>query len=340
MSDALIAAIDLVSLFIMSFALVLLYHHRSRILREIWFVLLFLFILGIFNFISNVLEWSGIISFLDYYEDYFEILQMGFWGILFFTYFQLQSRQKILKAQLDYKKALRNSEFYKDLLSHDFRNILQGILSALYLIESIKDQEARGDTFKELIARLRDHVWRGKELINTIKKISKIQDEVANLFEVDLLLMLQESITEIKEKHFDKKMQIQIKVDEGIFQDRKIRVKANGLLKEVFINLLDNSIKHNNNEKILVDVEISRENRVKGHFIKMAFIDNGPGINISLRKRIFDRTKSRGLGLILVKTIVEKLGGEIWFEDKKQGSPSKGVKVVLIIPEVKNADVT
>ncbi|MHA1891183.1 MAG: sensor histidine kinase, partial [Promethearchaeota archaeon] len=170
--------------------------------------------------------------------------------------------------------------------------------------------------------------------------ISKIQDEVANLFEVDLLLMLQESITEIKEKHFDKKMQIQIKVDEGIFQDRKIRVKANGLLKEVFINLLDNSIKHNNNEKILVDVEISRENRVKGHFIKMAFIDNGPGINISLRKRIFDRTKSRGLGLILVKTIVEKLGGEIWFEDKKQGSPSKGVKVVLIIPEVKNADVT
>ncbi|MHA1890464.1 MAG: hypothetical protein ACTSYS_05720, partial [Promethearchaeota archaeon] len=137
MSDALIAAIDLVSLFIMSFALVLLYHHRSRILREIWFVLLFLFILGIFNFISNVLEWSGIISFLDYYEDYFEILQMGFWGILFFTYFQLQSRQKILKAQLDYKKALRNSEFYKDLLSHDFRNILQGILSALYLIESI-----------------------------------------------------------------------------------------------------------------------------------------------------------------------------------------------------------
>jgi len=76
-------------------------------------------------------------------------------------------------------------------------------------------------------------------------------------------------------------------------------------------------------------------------FIKLEFIDNGIGIPDSMKDKAFQRAfmkdktvSGMGLGLSLVKKIVEKYHGQIWVEDKIKGDYSKGSNFIIIIPEV------
>jgi signal transduction histidine kinase len=86
----------------------------------------------------------------------------------------------------------------------------------------------------------------------------------------------------------------------------------------VFNNLIKNSIQAisaTNNGKI--DIHISKENN---HFI-IRVADNGVGIAEEQKEKIFSpnfttKTGGTGLGLAMVKSIVEGYGGKIWFESK------------------------
>jgi signal transduction histidine kinase len=67
--------------------------------------------------------------------------------------------------------------------------------------------------------------------------------------------------------------------------------------------------------------------------------DNGPGISDDFKGRIFRRmlkgatnAKGMGLGLYLVKSLVESYGGRVWVEDRVLGDYTKGAKFVVLLP--------
>jgi signal transduction histidine kinase len=67
--------------------------------------------------------------------------------------------------------------------------------------------------------------------------------------------------------------------------------------------------------------------------------DNGPGNSDELKPRIFDRqlkgnskAKGSGIGLYLVKTLVESYSGRAWVEDRIPGDRSKGSRFVVMLP--------
>jgi signal transduction histidine kinase len=67
--------------------------------------------------------------------------------------------------------------------------------------------------------------------------------------------------------------------------------------------------------------------------------DNGPGIPDSRKSAIFERTLGRlgkytgkGLGLTLVKTLIDDYNGRIWVEDRITGESSKGCRFVILLP--------
>ena len=47
-----------------------------------------------------------------------------------------------------------------------------------------------------------------------------------------------------------------------------------------------------------------------------------------------DKVKGMGLGLLLVKRILDNYNGEIWVEDKIKGDYTKGTNFIILIPEV------
>jgi signal transduction histidine kinase len=93
------------------------------------------------------------------------------------------------------------------------------------------------------------------------------------------------------------------------------------LLSQVFSNLMSNAIKHCNRVDGHIKITVSERDR----FYCFAVSDNGVGIAPEHQNKIFtifqtleprDKTENTGIGLSIVKKIVESEGGEIWVESQ------------------------
>ena len=100
-----------------------------------------------------------------------------------------------------------------------------------------------------------------------------------------------------------------------------VEVIAGGMLPSVFANLFSNAVRHNDAETTEIDVSVD----VGPSTVVVRVRDNGPGIPDDRKEEVFEpSTKSvdspgDGLGLSLVRRLVDSYGGGIWFEDAPGG---------------------
>jgi PAS domain S-box-containing protein len=108
-----------------------------------------------------------------------------------------------------------------------------------------------------------------------------------------------------------------------------LEVMADSLLKQLFYNFLDNSLKHG--EKV---TEIRLYYTKEGDGLKLSYEDNGVGIPEADKPKLFHEGfstgKSTGLGLFLIKKMVEVYGWTI----SEEGEPGKGAKFNITIPKL------
>ena len=76
-------------------------------------------------------------------------------------------------------------------------------------------------------------------------------------------------------------------------------------------------------------------------YYMVAIEDDGPGIPDEVKTRLFQRkqrgrskTAGTGLGLFLVKKLVEDFNGRVWVEDRVPGDHTQGAKFVVMLPAV------
>ena len=76
-------------------------------------------------------------------------------------------------------------------------------------------------------------------------------------------------------------------------------------------------------------------------YSRISIEDNGPGISDEVKEKLFARfsrgetkAKGKGLGLYLIKTLVEDFHGKVWVEDRVPGDHTKGAKFVVMLPAV------
>jgi signal transduction histidine kinase len=100
---------------------------------------------------------------------------------------------------------------------------------------------------------------------------------------------------------------------------------ANPLIREVFLNFLSNAIKYSpEKSKITIDIKDT------GDVWKIMVIDSGEGISGKDKMRVFERfirvnhvpVKGMGIGLAIVKRIIDFHGGEVGVEDNPEGKGS------------------
>jgi signal transduction histidine kinase len=112
-------------------------------------------------------------------------------------------------------------------------------------------------------------------------------------------------------------MQVTINVTDEV---RKLKPKFGRLVALAFENLFRNASQHAG-DKPNVEVTIS----LSGETLEILFEDDGPGINSSISKHLFEKGVStgpegKGLGLYLTKTIVESESGTIdWVPSDHSG---------------------
>ncbi|MFX1365236.1 MAG: PAS domain S-box protein [Promethearchaeota archaeon] len=248
---------------------------------------------------------------------------------------RVNANKKLKESEEKYRSAFNRSNLYKDVFTHDINNIMQNILTSVELVKIFSANPHRKQSLEEIINLIYEQVIRGKMLVANVQELSKTDELFSSLFSINTFNILIESFNSVKNNFTQKK--IEIKIDSA---KENYFVKANELLKDVFVNILTNAIQHNNNPFVEVIIKISEETLNGIQFIKFEFIDNGIGIPDSMKQLIFSREYKKegtpsgiGLGLLLVKRILDSYKAKIRVEDRVKGDFSKGSNFILSIPE-------
>ncbi len=240
------------------------------------------------------------------------------------------------KTEMEIKSVKKyREEFYKDLFTHDIKNILQSIFSGIELNELYLQNPENFNNLNENMKTIKKQVLRGAKLVSNVNSLSHLEESDHPFRKIDLIPLLKTTINLIKNTYIDNDIIIQVDpIDKALY------VQADDFLVDVFENIIYNSIEHNDNTVIEINVKISKQERINVAYIKLEFLDNGIGIEDNQKLKIFekgsnkeDNVPGRGLGLSLVKNIIEIYSGDIWIEDRVKNDYSKGNNFIILIPE-------
>jgi signal transduction histidine kinase len=256
-----------------------------------------------------------------------------------------QDMTTTIKANLTMKKALKSQEEFIVNISHELKTPLNVLSSTVQLFNIYCNRgsldEMKGSIIK-YIDSMKHNCYRLTKLINNIVDSSKIE---TGFFELHLsnnnIVEVVEDIVMSVTNYTDSKG-LNIIFDTNT--EEKIIACDPEKIERVVLNLISNAVKFSDKgDEIFIDV------KDKNEFVEISVKDNGIGIEEKNLNKIFDRfkqvdkslsrnTEGTGIGLSLVKSIVELHGGRIYAESEVgEGSefivdlPSKNVSHESII---------
>ncbi|MBU0685328.1 MAG: HAMP domain-containing histidine kinase [Candidatus Thermoplasmatota archaeon] len=226
----------------------------------------------------------------------------------------------------------QRSKFLGDNIGHDINNFNQAVTSYLELARSTKGVPEKAANYME---RASSSAWGISELIQRANKLIKIEQEGAeNLGPLDLGEVLKEIIAEVSRSVDEKEVKFDLKVG-----NHRYFVMGNELADEIFTNILRNAVEYDPHDKIIVDVSIGEFTVEPRRYWCVSVADNGIGIPDSKKNIVFgrfntgdERPPATGLGLSIVRAIVEAYHGMVWVEDRVPGDPSKGSVFRVALP--------
>jgi signal transduction histidine kinase len=184
---------------------------------------------------------------------------------------------------------------------------------------------------EELIDRPLEIIRHSSRLIASVKKLEQAQSGKYPEKTLDLGTVLKEVVDEYATVP-GREVRINYTPVAGCY------VRASDLLKDVFDHLVDNAIRHSTGP-LAVDIAVGTVLRDGRKCYRVSVADNGPGIADELKRKVFrlidEATGSpgrRGLGLYMVRTLVESYGGRVWVEDRVPGDYRKGSRFVVLLP--------
>ena len=226
----------------------------------------------------------------------------------------------------------KNAEDSSADLAHEIRNPLASLKGASELLDNTSDKEER----KKLISILSHDVERIDRLITDYSKMLK--DEASLSREKMKVLNLIDLVKDVTEEFNNNKSVIEKNIRFKI-----IKEKPNGhpfsvsgvrsRLEQVMANLIDNAISFSpKGGQISINLKSTKDT------VSLTIKDQGPGFKETNTERIFKRFYSNrpekfgehsGLGLNIVKNIIEMHDGEINASNRKDNERGAQVKVTL-----------
>ncbi len=234
------------------------------------------------------------------------------------------------KEQAEYEK--RQAEIYLDLMGHDINNQHQICLGYLELALMSPDV---GPGTREMIATAIKALNSSKKLIENVKKLRRMKEGSLDHHLIDVGKLLSDMLPGYSRASG---RYITINYQAGVDS----RVLANDLLEDVFSNIIGNAIKHSAGP-VTINISLDRIVEDDKNWCRVSIEDDGPGIPDRMKEKLFTRFRKAGfqpdgtgLGLYLVKALVDDFGGAIRVEDRVPGDHSRGSRFVIELPAVVN----
>jgi light-regulated signal transduction histidine kinase (bacteriophytochrome) len=209
------------------------------------------------------------------------------------------------------EKTNRELKDFTSIVSHDLKTPLRGIKTvAKWIQEDCRDKFS--EETNEQMDLLLERVERMYNLIDGVLRYSKVGWSDEGRTQVNLDKFVKEVIDMIAPPE-NIEVIIENKLPEIWCQETH--------MLQLFQNLLVNAIKYMDKSQGRIKISCLEE----GGFWKFSVADNGPGIDEKHFERIFEmfqclsiktKHKGNGVGLTVVKKIIESYGGKIWLESK------------------------
>ncbi|MFX0072398.1 MAG: sensor histidine kinase, partial [Candidatus Hermodarchaeota archaeon] len=215
-------------------------------------------------------------------------------------------------------------------------NILQGMVTSQELCDLEFNSHDFSRKSKKIFNIFKDQVNRAINLVSNVRKFSELDKSQSFLKKIDFRKIIDEAYKIITNQLREKKINLHKDFSSTIFM-----INADEFLLDVFKNLLYNSVKYNENEVIEILIKSSTIQKEDRRFLKLEFIDNGIGIPDFRKESIFMRGIKKaksisgiGLGLSLVKKILNNYNAEIYVENRVSDDYTKGSNFIILFPEV------
>jgi len=222
-------------------------------------------------------------------------------------------RLTAMLAQTNYDLQKRNQELdeFSYVVSHDLKAPLRAIANLSEWIEEDLEESLTEET-RQQMNLLRGRVYRMEALINGLLQYSRVGRVETPMTSVSVATLLAEVIDSL-----DPPATFTIEVAPNMPTLWTYRL----LLEQVFSNLISNAIKHHPR----LDGTIHILSIDVGDFYQFTVADDGDGIPPEYQAKVFgifqtlsarDQKENTGIGLSIVKKIVESQGGSIWLESQ------------------------
>ena len=224
------------------------------------------------------------------------------------------ARLTAVLAQTTTNLEKRNAELdqFAYIVSHDLKAPLRAIANLSQWLEEDLEEYLSEDTQHQMDL-LRRRVHRMEALINGLLQYSRVGRLRSDLELVDVEELLAEVIDSLAPPP-----EFTITVMPGMPTLWTERLP----LEQVFANLISNGIKHNHRTEGQITISVNEQ---KDDY-EFAVTDNGPGIAPEFHEKVFvmfqtlesrDQTENTGVGLAIVKKIIEDKGGTISLESNR-----------------------
>ncbi|MBV9388864.1 MAG: PAS domain S-box protein [Chroococcidiopsidaceae cyanobacterium CP_BM_ER_R8_30] len=208
----------------------------------------------------------------------------------------------------------RNQELdqFAYVASHDLKAPLRAIANLSQWIEEDLSEQLTDDT-RHQMNLLRGRVHRLEALINGLLAYSRVGRLRTETSKVSVTALLNEIIDSLG---FPQTFTIEVEPLLPTLVTERLP------LEQVFTNLISNAIKHHPR----ADGRVQISAREQGKFYEFTVADNGAGIAPQYHERVFgifqtlearDESENTGIGLAIVKKIVESQGGTIWIKSQE-----------------------
>ena len=262
----------------------------------------------------------------------------GYWQAIMRRYKDVIHAQEMEESARKAQDANDSKTRFLFNMSHDIRTPMNAIIGFSDLLERHIDEREKAVDYIHKIRESSDFLL---SLINSVLEMARIESGKVELKkEVCCVPEVMESLsavfeTSIREKKLEYRCNVKV-VHEYVMGDET-------KLREIFLNVISNAVKYTpEGGRISMDVnEIQTDQKETATFV-ITLQDTGIGMSADYLPHIFEEftrehtsTESRvvgtGLGLPIVKSLVELMGGTIQVESAQ----NKGTKIVIVLsPEI------
>ena len=235
--------------------------------------------------------------------------------------------RRLLRQARELQRSNEELEQFAYVASHDLKAPLRGIENLVSWIE------------EDLIELLQDETRTNMDLLK--KRVKRLESLLDDLLAYSRAGRDSLEAQEVNVRELVEDLAALVSPPEGlqviVTPSLPILVTPKAPLAQVFQNLIGNAIKHHDapsQGRILVEAE------EKGPMIVFRVTDNGPGVPEQFRNRVFgmfqtlrprDDVEGSGMGLAIVRKLVERQGGSVWLTDSPEG---RGLSVNFTWPAI------